>query len=369
MESLTGIHNHSWFGENLTMQPNVTIVLPVYNVEQYLRECLDSVVNQTMREIQIVCVNDGSTDGSLAILEEYAVKDSRITVINQENQGAGSARNAAFPHIKGKYTYFVDPDDWIDLHLCEKLFKYAEEHQAEIVYLGMVYVHNLRSGAYHKRDLLHKRAEAATLMPLEERKKQLIPFTATCYRFWLSDFIVKNHITFSEGKRPFEDVIQNWKGVVYAEKIAVFDEWLYYYRIREGSHSTAYDNNKILTVFTVNDEIKQFLHQTSCFEEFREQYFDSLFNHILDNHIRSPVYLQKLLFSLTLERFGNDEQIYAKRPLGLCLSPRIIYLRKVFSCKDKRYPSYFYYTLLLRLRLTPAFAKRFVRNVVYKLFA
>ena len=116
------------------MQPNVTIVLPVYNVEPYLRQCLDSVIRQTMRDIQIICVNDGSTDGSLAILEEYAGNDPRIMVIPQENQGGGSARNAAFPHIKGKYTCFVDPDDWIDLQLCEKLFRRAEETQAEMLF-------------------------------------------------------------------------------------------------------------------------------------------------------------------------------------------------------------------------------------------
>ena len=81
----------------MTMQPKVTIILPVYNVEPYLRQCLDSVVNQTMREIQIVCVNDGSTDGSPTILEEYAADDSRIEIIHQENQGGGSARNAAYP--------------------------------------------------------------------------------------------------------------------------------------------------------------------------------------------------------------------------------------------------------------------------------
>ena len=350
------------------MQPNVTIILPVYNVEKYLRECLDSVVNQTMREIQIICVNDGSTDGSPAILEEYAMNDPRIMVIHQENQGGGSARNAAYPHIKGKYTYFVDPDDWIDLQLCEKLFHRAEETQAKIVYVRMICVHNFRNITHQKRDSLHERFEAAMSSPMEERKKQLIPLMATWYRFWLSDFIINNHITFSEGKRPFNDVLQHWKGVVYAEKIAVLNECLYYWRIREDSYGRTFDRNKILTVLTVNDEVKRFLHQTSRFEEFREQYFDLLFNRILYNHIHSPAQLRKSLFRLVLERFGDEEQIYAKRPLGLCLSPRIIYLRRVFSCKDKRYPSYFYYTLLLRLRLTPAFAKRFVRNVIYGIF-
>jgi len=112
----------------------VTIVLPVYNVEPYLRQCLDSVVNQTMQDIQIICVNDGSTDKSLTILQEYAARDGRIEIIDQENQGAGSARNAAIPYIRGKYVYFADPDDWLDVKLCEKTYACAEATGADAVF-------------------------------------------------------------------------------------------------------------------------------------------------------------------------------------------------------------------------------------------
>ena len=204
------------------MQPNVTIILPVYNVEPYLRQCLDSVVKQTMREIQIICVNDGSTDGSLAILEEYAAKDSRMMITNQGNQGAGSARNAAFPHIQGKYTYFVDPDDWIDLHLCEKLFKCAEETQAEIVYLNYFRVNQFGKTISPGR---HYFLKNEVLLPDAIKKAVLhISATPTCRKFWCSHFLLEHQITFSDGKHPFNDTLQGWKGVVHAQKIAVLDE-------------------------------------------------------------------------------------------------------------------------------------------------
>src|SRR5215469_13757361 len=109
------------------MQPIISIIIPVYNVEPYLRQCLDSVVNQTMRDIQIICVNDGSPDNSRAILQEYANRDSRIEIIDKPNGGQSSARNAAYPHIRGKYTLFVDSDDWIERDLCEKTYRKAEE--------------------------------------------------------------------------------------------------------------------------------------------------------------------------------------------------------------------------------------------------
>ena len=101
--------------------PKVSVIIPVYNVEEYLQECLDSVVNQTLKEIEIICVDDGSTDNSLEILKEYAQKDNRITVIMQENLHAGVARNAGLSQAKGEYVHFLDSDDWVDKNTYEEL--------------------------------------------------------------------------------------------------------------------------------------------------------------------------------------------------------------------------------------------------------
>ena len=94
--------------------PKVSVIIPVYNVEEYLRECLDSVINQTLKEIEIICVDDGSTDSSLEILKEYAKNDNRISVLTQENLHAGVARNAGLAVAKGEYVHFLDSDDWIE---------------------------------------------------------------------------------------------------------------------------------------------------------------------------------------------------------------------------------------------------------------
>ena len=107
--------------------PKVSVIIPVYNVEPYLRECLDSVVNQTLRDIEIICVNDGSTDNSGAILAEYAARDERIIVITQENRGLSAARNVGIDAAKGKYIYFIDSDDYIDLDALEVLYNRAEK--------------------------------------------------------------------------------------------------------------------------------------------------------------------------------------------------------------------------------------------------
>ena len=124
--------------------PQVSVIVPVYNVAPYLRRCLDSFVGQTLRDIEIVCVDDGSTDGSGAILDEYAVRDVRLRVIHQANAGVGAARNAALPVASGEYVYFCDPDDYALPRLLERMVARAKEVSAEIVLGGRVAIGRFR---------------------------------------------------------------------------------------------------------------------------------------------------------------------------------------------------------------------------------
>lgn len=110
--------------------PKVSVVIPVYNTAPYLRQCLDSVLNQTLREIEIICVDDGSTDGSAAILKEYASKSpvsrTSINILTQENAGQSVARNVGTAHARGKYIYYLDSDDTLHPHALERLYQVAE---------------------------------------------------------------------------------------------------------------------------------------------------------------------------------------------------------------------------------------------------
>ena len=116
----------------------VSIIIPVYNVAEYLPRCLDSVTGQTLKEIEIIAVNDGSTDRSLSILENYAQQDNRILILNKENGGLSDARNYAFPHIHGEYVGFVDSDDWIDKEMYEQLYAIAKKENADQVRCGYI---------------------------------------------------------------------------------------------------------------------------------------------------------------------------------------------------------------------------------------
>ena len=108
--------------------PKVSIVIPTYNVEQYLKECLDSVINQTLKDIEIICVDDGSTDNSGKILDEYAAKDSRIKVIHKENGGYGKAMNVGIDNATGEYIGIVEPDDYIEFDMYETLYINAKKN-------------------------------------------------------------------------------------------------------------------------------------------------------------------------------------------------------------------------------------------------
>ena len=111
----------------------VSVIVPVYNVENYLRQCLDSITGQTLRNIEIICVDDSSTDSSGKILEEYAKKDERIKIITQPNKGAGAARNNGLSAAQGKYLSFLDSDDFFEPDMLELAYKKAEEDRADFV--------------------------------------------------------------------------------------------------------------------------------------------------------------------------------------------------------------------------------------------
>ena len=113
--------------------PKVSVIIPVYNVEKYLKECLDSVVNQTLKDIEIICINDGSTDQSLSILESYAIKDERIKIINKENSGYGASMNLGLEAATGEYIGIVESDDFVELNMFERLYSVAVENELDLV--------------------------------------------------------------------------------------------------------------------------------------------------------------------------------------------------------------------------------------------
>lgn len=213
---------------------NVSVIVPVYNVEKYLRQCLDSLVNQTLADIEIICINDGSTDGSLSILEEYASKDERIKVISQENQGQGVARNKGIELSSGEYIGFVDPDDWVEYGMFENLYKAAKVHNADLA--------EAMYSEYYEYSGMTKIRKSPVKLPQDKtfdwkiNKDYLFKSSilAVWNKIYKRNFIDRHNIKFSNAKLA-EDHMFTFKSKILAGKILFIDKPFYNYRVRRDS--------------------------------------------------------------------------------------------------------------------------------------
>lgn len=210
----------------------LSIIVPVYNVEKYLPKCLESLIKQTLKDIEIICVNDGSMDNSLAILKEFASRDSRIRIIDNQHQGVAKTRNTGLEQSTGEYIGFVDSDDYIDIDFFEKLYNSATKSNSDIA-IASILKHknffNIYNAKYTKEEI------AITIqdkIKLCEDKKHF--FFYAWNKIYHSGFIKENNIKFSEGQ-IYEDVMFAIKALYYSNKIISVYGTKYHYIEHENS--------------------------------------------------------------------------------------------------------------------------------------
>lgn len=210
----------------------LSIIVPVYNVEKYLPKCLESLIKQTLKDIEIICVNDGSTDNSLAILKEFASKDSRIRIIDNQHQGVAKTRNTGIEQSTGEYIGFVDSDDYIDIDFFEKLYNSATKSNSDIA-IASILKHKNFFNIYNAK--YTKEETAITIqdkIKLCEDKKHF--FFYAWNKIYHSGFIKENNIKFSEGQ-IYEDVMFAIKALYYSNKIISVYGTKYHYIEHENS--------------------------------------------------------------------------------------------------------------------------------------
>lgn len=215
--------------------PCISIVVPIYNCQEYLVGTLESLRAQTLQDIEIICVNDGSSDLSLEIVQAYAKLDKRIKVFNQENRGVSSARNCGICHAQAPYIAFLDSDDFYTAHACECMYKAAQSQQCDIVVFGGIPYPKLYSYPWIKRVLDVKSAKLTSCGFDDIRRyKGLTPFVWN--KLFSRDFLLKNNFFFEE-KLPFgEDLVFLLPALVSAKGIVCISDKLISYRlVREGS--------------------------------------------------------------------------------------------------------------------------------------
>lgn len=218
------------------MNVKVSVIIPVYNVELYLEECLDSVLSQSLRDIEVILVNDGSTDRSFEIIENYAKNDNRIQVLNQDNKGVSAARNIGLSISRGEYILFVDSDDMIIENSLDLLYKQACEKNTEVL-LGHAYryfTNGEKIDFFYNRKKLDK-DEVTDGKVLYSRLMEKSIFPPLVYLFFCKkDFLDKYDIRFKEGI-IHEDELWCVKVIYQAKKITCTSFYTYLYRHREGS--------------------------------------------------------------------------------------------------------------------------------------
>lgn len=210
--------------QELSANPKVSIIVPVYNVERYLPRCLDSILNQTMKDIEILCINDGSTDVSLEILKNYQKKDNRIRIMNLKSKGVSSARNTGINMARGEYLSFIDSDDWVDSDFIEKLYETAVKNNADISAGGII-----RCRKHYRIPILAYAREEVTAN--YNKKLEWADIPTHCYvwnKLYKKEIFDKTNIRFEEG-RIYEDVLFSPVILYYSKIFATVPDTNYYY--------------------------------------------------------------------------------------------------------------------------------------------
>ena len=250
----------------------VSVILPIYNVGKYLPQCLNSLINQTLYDIEIICVNDGSTDNCYEILEEYKQKDARIKVIHKENEGTGIARNTGLKAATGECIAFVDPDDWVKDNMFERLYDLIKEKNLDI--------------AMCMPDGFNEEKQTTEPFPyfvdgnfanVPDDKvfnwHDLSPFAfpmCVWNKLYTRKLIVENNIDFAE-KLDFEDHKVIFGTLFYAKRIFFIREKLYVYRFNRKGSILSDNNKRLMDRMKMFDFVKKIMQDTGAYEPLKNQ--------------------------------------------------------------------------------------------------
>lgn len=293
-------------------KPIISVIVPVYNVEKYLSKCMDSLVKQTFEEIEIITVNDGSTDSSLEVLMEYARKDGRIKVIDKLNEGVSVARNTALEQISGDYVMFVDSDDWIDLDTCEKTLQTMQKYNCDVViwsYIREFSTHSVPKIIFEQDIIFHKSQVSTDLhrrfaggIGKELAKPENLDALCTIWgKLYKASIIKQNNIKFEDIRNlgTYEDGIFNLYLFKHVDKAVFMNKYFYHYRKDNSiSLTTQYKPRFKEQWFALFDLIDDYITRNSL--------DDSIFKQALANRIAVS------MLGLGLNEINNTDDAFAK---------------------------------------------------------
>lgn len=311
--------------------PQLSIIIPAYNVETFLPQCLNSIITQNLADYEVLCVDDGSTDGTLRLLNSYADEHPELRVLTQSNQGVSAARNYGLKEAKGEYVLFVDSDDWLckgalsglaaflngEDVVCFNAKKYLEKAD-EFKDNNLLSVDGIVKGW----DYFNK----VRLIPSE------IHFVCVWQRAYRRAFLEENNLSFAEGLHRAEDDLFTTMVMYYAETLKVIDDCVYVYRIRDNSITTTVDINRWYDGLKVQELLADFFVSLQGVEK------TAIYRVLASNYISQ--------FSTnTLELYGNHdkelrERIRWDRFKEVCITSRHKRLYRIIRLSPKLFRFY-----------------------------
>ena len=252
------------------MSPKVSIIMPVYNAEKFLREALDTVLAQTMTDIEVLCVDDGSTDSSLDILHEYTAKDPRVTIFTQHHQYAGAARNLGIKHAVGKYLLFLDADDIFDPRMVEKSYARAEETSADICVFGGELYFEDTGERRPSPNLCRVDLCPETVFSAKSRPNDIffISSPAPWNKLFRREFISAEGIDFPK-LRTCEDLVFVFTAFSCANRVTLLNEPLVLYRQHNASLTSTQDKDP-LSFYESLIELRERLTTRGLYEPLKD---------------------------------------------------------------------------------------------------
>lgn len=253
--------------------PKISIVVPIYNVEKYLQECLDSIVNQTMQDIEIILVDDGSTDNSPSICDKYATLDNRIKVIHKKNEGLGKAYNTGIEASSGEYIGLIESDDFAELNMFEDLYKLAKENNADIVKSDWYEYWSKPNKYNRKKNRIRKFGIKDNEIVSVENHPEILTIAPSVWSaIYNRTFLNSNNLRFLETPgASYQDTSFAFKTLSCAKRVILTDKHYVHYR-QDNESSSVKAKGKVFMLCEEYKELDTFLDARPDIKNFVEQY-------------------------------------------------------------------------------------------------